>query len=279
MRCLRHKIHLGLFTAFGLSALNWILTLSWNDLVFQSSAEPLWCSTFTLTYFFHLTSFYWSFLEGFYLFLQVQYPLSLASIKFKHFLQFGVGGPIVNTLLWLLLRLYEHNYDQCDQKKCMFMDETPIDLWLMQVPMLVILFWNTFFLIWIMSIVILKLRQNTAMDHDRRHWKAAKALLVMIQPLGLFYILTLVVKPTVTSLENQIAEEVYQAVEACITSTQGFVISLPYCFLNGEVRSVVRNRWRRWRMVRSVGRESATGTITSSTLVINQKGSLQAAAV
>merc|ERR1719481_2282878 len=97
----------------------------------------------------------------------------------------------------------------------------------------------------------------------------------MIQPLGLFYILTLVVKPAVTSLENQMAEEVYQAVEACITSTQGFVISLPYCFLNGEVRSVVRNRWRRWRMVRSVGRESGTGTITSSTLVINQKGSLQ----
>ena len=34
-------------------------------------AEPLLCTTFTLTYFFHLTSFYWMFLEGFYLFLQV----------------------------------------------------------------------------------------------------------------------------------------------------------------------------------------------------------------
>ena len=36
-------------------------------------AQPLLCTTFTLTYFFHLTSFYWMFLEGFYLFLQVQY--------------------------------------------------------------------------------------------------------------------------------------------------------------------------------------------------------------
>ena len=33
MRCLRHKIHLGLFSAFGLSAFNWILTLSWASLV------------------------------------------------------------------------------------------------------------------------------------------------------------------------------------------------------------------------------------------------------
>ena len=36
-------------------------------------AQPLLCTTFTLTYFFHLTSFYWMFLEGLYLFLQVQY--------------------------------------------------------------------------------------------------------------------------------------------------------------------------------------------------------------
>ena len=32
--------------------------------------------------------------------------------------------------------------------------------------------------------------------------------------------------------------------------TQGFVISLPYCFLNSEVRGAVRSQWRRWQMVR-----------------------------
>ena len=62
---------MGLFCTFGLSALNWMLTLSWGDLVSSSLARPLLCTTFTLTYFFHLTSFYWMFLEGFYLFLQV----------------------------------------------------------------------------------------------------------------------------------------------------------------------------------------------------------------
>ena len=31
------------------------------------------------------------FFSGFYLFLQVQFPLSLASIKFKHFQVFGWG--------------------------------------------------------------------------------------------------------------------------------------------------------------------------------------------
>ena len=30
----------------------------------EELAPPLYCSTFALTYFFHLTSFYWMFLEG-----------------------------------------------------------------------------------------------------------------------------------------------------------------------------------------------------------------------
>ena len=29
------------------------------------------------------------------------------SIKFKHFLFFGLGGPIVNTLVWFVLRLHD----------------------------------------------------------------------------------------------------------------------------------------------------------------------------
>lgn len=35
-------------------------------------------------------------------------------------------------------------------------------------------------------------------------------------------------------------------------STQGFVISLPYCFLNTEVQGVLRSHWERWKLVRNV---------------------------
>ena len=35
-----------------------------------------------------------------------------------------------------------------------------------------------------------------------------------------------------------------------MSTHQGFVISLPYCFLNSEVQGVVKNHWSRWRMVR-----------------------------
>ena len=39
--------------------------------------------------------------------LQVQFPLSLTWIKYKHFLFFGLGGPIANTLVWFALRVQD----------------------------------------------------------------------------------------------------------------------------------------------------------------------------
>ena len=78
------------------------------------------CISWVLTSFFHLTTFYWMFLEGnfhiksniftrfsysgLFLFIQVEYPLSLTFIKYGHFLLFGWGesasfpySHIVNT--------------------------------------------------------------------------------------------------------------------------------------------------------------------------------------
>ena len=72
--------------------------------------------------------------------------------------------------------------------------------------------------------------------------------------LGVGYVMTLVVRPTVRSIGVPLLVAVSDAMEAVITSTQGFVISLPYCFLNSEVQGVVRSHWRRWWVVRPVGR-------------------------
>ena len=100
-----------------------------------------------------------------------------------------------------------------------------------------------------------------------------QALIFVMPLLGVGHILTLVVKPTVGSIGVPLVVDVFEAVEAVImstqvivvvimmvimviifavviVSTQGFVISLPYCFLNSEVRGAVRSQWRRWRMVR-----------------------------
>ena len=42
-----------------------------------------------------------------------------------------------------------------------------------------------------LQIVIAKLKDNSAMEHDRQHWKAAKALVIVIPLLGITYLFTL----------------------------------------------------------------------------------------
>ena len=133
MRCLRHKIHIGLFCAFGLSALNWIVTKSLPELAgyLFSVFDQVYCTSWVITFFFHLTCFYWMFLEGriycckylvliivspgLYLFLQVQFPLSLVSIKYKHFIMFGCGETDILIIMTTLLTLFCYTRCPSDQ--------------------------------------------------------------------------------------------------------------------------------------------------------------------
>ena len=91
--------------------------------------------------------------------------------------------------------------------------------------------------------------------------------------LGIGNILTLVVRPTVRSIGVPLLVAVSDAMEAVIVSTQGFVISLPYCFLNSEVQGVVRSHWSRWLMVRTVGKNQGTkaeSLATNATFISRQ---------
>jgi len=279
MRCLRHKIHVGLFCAFGLSALNWIFTKSLPEIAvfILPIFDRVYCGSWVITFFFHLACFYWMFLEGMYLFLQVQFPLSLVSIKYKHFIIFGCGGPIVNIAIWVGLRVlsYEPNGKNDIIKDCPFIEKKELDFFIFEIPIVFILICNSFFLIWIMVIVVSKLRQNTAMDHDRKHWKAAKALIIVMPMLGFGYLVTMV-GPDKDS--TPCAYTVFQIVRSVVLSTQGLVISLPYCFLSGEVQNVVLSHYRRWQLMRTVGKGemSARTSITASTTYsVNKADSLQ----
>ena len=122
-----------------------------------------------------------------------------------------------------------------------------------------------------LQIVMAKLRARTAMDHDRRHYKAAKALVIVIPLLGFTYLLTFI-GPSKES--NPLAYTIFQSVRAVLLSTQGGVITLPYCYLNSEVQGVLRSHWSRWQMVRSVEYEcqSTRASVATTTIYYAQVG-------
>ena len=154
---------------------------------------------------------------------------------------------------------------------CPFISSDDVDLYGYMAPTLVLLAFNSFFLFWIMGvsfrkilvsslsfdpqIVLSKLRSQTAMDHDRKHLKAAKALVIVIPLFGFTYILTFIGPDEVrlysykivltSSLQREfpLGYTIFQSFRAIFLSTTGFVITLPYCYCNSEVRRALTTRY------------------------------------
>ena len=149
---------------------------------------------------------------------------------------------------------------------CPFLESDTTDLYVYKLPVFILLTINTFFLIWIMVIVVSKLRDRNMKDHETRHYKAAKALVIVIPLLGFTYLIT-ILGPDKQA--NPLAYTIFQSMRAVLLSTQGAVITLPYCYLNTEVQAVLTSRWNRWVMVRRVefehSAQSARTSVATST--------------
>ena len=108
--------------------------------------------------------------------------------------------------------------------------------------------------------VIGKLRSDaTTAAESHHHMKAAKALLVIIPLLGITYLITLIPPP------DDLGYLIFQHARAVLLSTQGFVITLPYCFLNTEARTVLKHNWERWKANRLIGNDNNSSRDTHST--------------
>lgn len=120
----------------------------------------------------------------------------------------------------------------------------------------------------IMFVLITKLRASTSIE-SRQYRKAAKALLVLIPLLGLTYVLLLVIPASGN------AKVVFTYLQATLYSTQGLLVAVLYCFLNGEVRQCLRlhlTRWRTHRLLSARPAASARGSNASHTTGVESHG-------
>lgn len=266
----RHKIHIGLFVTFLLDISAWVASAQLQNLYVENvSTIWYWCASLVLLRYFHLATFFWMFLEGLVLFLQVQLPYTLKKHKVWHFVSFGFGCPLFVTTVWSLLRIFIEEKPSgqsgwmIDEQmwSCPFFSKRQfLDIVSYMVPVFIILACNIIFLVWIMVIVINKLKNGSVMERDQNHWKATRALLVLIPLLGINYILVLL---DVDAKVNLAAHNAIKVARAILFSTQGFVITLPYCFLNHEVRACLNNRWTRYQVVKSAGLETKRSSLCS----------------
>lgn len=98
-------------------------------------------------------------------------------------------------------------------KHCPWLQAHAID-WIHQIPAIVVLVLNLFFLVSIMWVLITKLRSANTVE-TQQYRKAAKALLVLMPLLGVTYVLMITAPPGEEYIIN-----LYQYGRAVLLSTQ-----------------------------------------------------------
>ncbi|CAG7717953.1 unnamed protein product [Allacma fusca] len=252
LRCLRNKIHCHLILTYIFAGALWLITSIQSHVVSHSQGS---CITFILLHYFHLTNFFWMFVEGLYLYVLVVKTFTAENIKLRTYAFIGWGIPLIVVVGWSIAKWMTQAQGVSSQQQehhetvstkvqkmeepgapseCVWLTVNMYD-WIYKSPAIFVLAANILFLLKIMWVLITKLRSATNPETQQSR-KAAKALVVLMPLLGVTYLLVL-------TGSKQIP--LYEHIRALLISTQGFLVALLYCFLNGEVRKAVRRGWNR----------------------------------
>ncbi|KAK4023852.1 hypothetical protein OUZ56_009246 [Daphnia magna] len=247
LRCLRNTIHTHLLITYIMADLLWIVTATLQ--LYRGETNKGSCIIVIFLHYFHLTNFFWMFVEGFYLYMLVVETFSADKIRLRIYALIGWGIPLPVVIVWAVVKANWFTYTSTEghQKldlesflaSCPWMAANSYD-WIYMTPAIAVLFVNILFLVKIMWVLITKLRSANSAE-TQQYRKGSKALLVLIPLLGLTYVLV-IAGPT----EGLIAIY-FSHIRAVLLSTQGFLVTLFFCFLNTEVRNSLRHHWNRWR--------------------------------
>ncbi|XP_055643083.1 PDF receptor isoform X2 [Toxorhynchites rutilus septentrionalis] len=174
--------------------------------------------------------FMWMFIEGLYLHnvvtvtvFQDRFPLTLYALL-------GWGGPVALTSIWAVT-----TGQHIGQQKCWWGYNLTPYYWILEGPRLAVVLLNLIFLMNIIRVLVVKLRQSHTSDVEQVR-KAVRAAIVLVPLLGITNILNMTEAP----LEKTALEfALWSYITHFLTSFQGFFIALLYCFLNGEVRGAL----------------------------------------
>ncbi|XP_062454188.1 gastric inhibitory polypeptide receptor [Rhea pennata] len=153
------------------------------------------------------------------------------------YLLLGWGTPLLFVVPWVLVRyLYEN--ERCWERT----DRAPF-WWIIRCPILLAVAVNAVLFVRILRILVAKLRAQQLRCSDYR-LRLARSTLTLVPLLGVHEVAFAVVaaEPARGPLRQG-----RLLLQLLLSSCQGLIVSILYCFANKEVQAEVRRRWRRCR--------------------------------
>nr|XP_022309486.1 calcitonin gene-related peptide type 1 receptor-like [Crassostrea virginica]XP_022309487.1 calcitonin gene-related peptide type 1 receptor-like [Crassostrea virginica]XP_022309488.1 calcitonin gene-related peptide type 1 receptor-like [Crassostrea virginica]XP_022309489.1 calcitonin gene-related peptide type 1 receptor-like [Crassostrea virginica] len=206
----------------------------------EPGTTPAWCYVLhSLALYTTLSNYAWMLGEGIFLHFSLTNVFSERKRLLTVCCVIGWVVPAVIILMYCVIRISigEDESDRC------WLNPHPLN-WIVFIPIMISLLLNLIFLINIVRILFSKMRSVNQRNFEQ-YKKTVRAVLILIPLLGLQYIL----------MPLKIDSFLYQIVTAIITSYQGALTAVLFCFLNGEVVLLIKRKTCHWcsRSTRETG--------------------------
>ncbi|OWF42076.1 Calcitonin receptor [Mizuhopecten yessoensis] len=225
LHCSRVTLHKHLFITYVLSGAAWILMFALMDMPDMVKENKPWCQALhVLTQYLTLCNYFWMFCEGFYLHALIVFAFTSDKRLLVICYVIGWVGPLIPTTVYAAVRGSKPEL----RHGCW--SSTTDENWILTGPVVLSLLVNFLFLLNILRILLSKLR---AVNSNEAHQSRVELKLALKH-------MNFVRKPDTPS-------PIYDIISAVLTSYQGVLVALFFCFCNGEVINVVRRKWKLMR--------------------------------
>nr|XP_028606611.1 pituitary adenylate cyclase-activating polypeptide type I receptor isoform X2 [Podarcis muralis] len=284
LHCTRNFIHMNLFVSFILRAISVFI----KDGVLYAEQDSNHCFISTVEckavmVFFHycvMSNYFWLFIEGLYLFTLLVETFFPERRYFYWYTIIGWGTPTICVTIWAVLRLH------FDDVGCWDMNDNTALWWVIKGPVIASIMINFLLFVGIIIILVQKLQSPDIggnessiyffmVEREEKHGishrscvqkcyckssranqhacrmselstitlRLARSTLLLIPLFGIHYTVFAFYPENVSKRERLVFE-------LGLGSFQGFVVAVLYCFLNGEVQSEIKRKWRSWKVNR-----------------------------
>uniref|UniRef100_A0A3Q3L2M8 Secretin receptor-like n=1 Tax=Mastacembelus armatus TaxID=205130 RepID=A0A3Q3L2M8_9TELE len=242
LHCTRNYIHIQLFASFILRAVFIFIRdsmLFTNEEFYHCDYYPVACKVVLMcSHYSILANYSWLLVEGHFIFTLVS--RSFFSLK-KHLAWYIIlswGLPLIVIVSWGVAKYFFEDESCWETRRHQWI------WWILRVPVLLTIFINLIFFLGILRTLVSKLRMPDAQRNEFSQYKLIKSTFFLVALFGLHYILFVFLPVEVSSSVFKI----WTFAELALSSTQGFVVAVLYCFMNGEVQLEIQRRWKRWRI-------------------------------
>ncbi|XP_061912345.1 glucagon-like peptide 2 receptor isoform X4 [Entelurus aequoreus] len=247
LHCTRNYIHMNLFVSFMLRAVaviskEIVLYIMYSNLPkddpgwnsYSSSPIALMCklSKVAMEYFV-ACNYFWLLVEAIFLHTLLFTAVLTKRRLLKNYMLLGWGTPVFFVTPWTVVKILYENTECWSIVNRWFW-------WIIKGPITLSVLIIFFIFIKILLLLLSKLKADQVKFTDYRY-SLARATLVLIPLLGIHEVVFTVLVDECMTGSSRYARDF---INLTISSFQGFLVGVLYCFANGEVQAELKKRWQ-----------------------------------